>query len=378
MKIESYNVRMDSAVTKNVTSTRKLGVGFTQGLDSLKNLTNSPFAGSLANYSNANEEDNEPKDSVTGSGDNANNLWKRFQDKPLQNIASIRNANDHGSIRDIHSVKQQFVLYLWRMLFGDNSAKKLQEKYGITDLNQSNGNEISDLPSNITPIDKATNTITLYGVQEYYYSEEQNLSFTSQGTVTTADGRTIDFSVDLSMSSRFETYYYEQTNDVIRMCDPLVLNFDGDIAGLSDQKFMFDLDADGTEEEISMLSSGNGFLALDSNNDGIINDGSELFGTKSGDGFSDLSAYDKDHNGWIDENDEIFDKLKIWTKNAEGEDELMSLKDKGVGAIYLGNSNTDYLLRGSLGQANGALRKTGFFLYENAGVGTIAHLDIAN
>lgn len=378
MKIESYNVRMDSAVTKNVTSTRKLGVGFTQGLDSLKNLTNSPFAGSLANYSNTNEEDNEPKDSVTGSGDNANNLWKRFQDKPLQNIASIRNANDHGSIRDIHSVKQQFVLYLWRMLFGDNSAKKLQEKYGITDLNQANGYEISDLPSNITPIDKTTNTITLYGVQEYYYSEEQNLSFTSQGTVTTADGRTIDFSVDLSMSSRFETYYYEQTNDVISMCDPLVLNFDGDIAGLSDQKFMFDLDADGTEEEISMLSSGNGFLALDSNGDGIINDGSELFGTKSGDGFSDLSAYDKDLNGWIDENDEIFDKLKIWTKNAEGKDELMSLKDKGVGAIYLGNSNTDYLLRGGFGQANGALRKTGFFLYENAGVGTIAHLDIAN
>lgn len=378
MKIESYNVRMDSAVTKNVTSTRKLGVGFTQGLDSLKNLTNRPFAGSLANYSNASEEETKPKDNVKSSGDDAKNLWKRFTNEPLQNMAAIRNNGNHEPIRDIHSVKQQFVLYLWRMLFGDNSAKKLQEKYGITDLNQSNGNEISDLPSNITPIDKATNTITLYGVQEYYYSEEQNLSFTSQGTVTTTDGRTIDFSVDLSMSSRFETYYYEQTNDVIRMCDPLVLNFDGDIADLSDQKFMFDLDADGTEEEISMLSSGNGFLALDSNGDGIINNGSELFGTKSGDGFSDLAAYDSDHNGWIDENDDVFDKLKIWTKNNKGEDELMSLKEKNVGAIYLGNSNADFTLRGSFGQTTGAIRKTGFFLYEDAGMGTIAHLDIAN
>lgn len=369
---------MDSAVTKNVTSTRKLGVGFTQGLDSLKNLTNRPFAGSLANYSNANEEETEPKDNIKSSGDDAKNLWKRFTNEPLQNMAAIRNNGNHEPIRDIHSVKQQFVLYLWRMLFGDNSAKKLQEKYGITDLNQSNGNEISDLPSNITPIDKATNTITLYGVQEYYYSEEQNLSFTSQGTVTTTDGRSIDFSVDLSMSSRFETYYYEQTNDVIRMCDPLVLNFDGDIADLSDQTFMFDLDADGTEEEISMLSSGNGFLALDSNGDGIINNGSELFGTKSGDGFSDLAAFDSDHNGWIDENDDVFDKLKIWTKNNKGEDELMSLKEKNIGAIYLGNSNTDFTLRGSFGQTTGAIRKTGFFLYEDAGMGTIAHLDIAN
>lgn len=369
---------MDSAVAKNVTSTRKLQVGFTQGLDSLKNLTNSPFAGSLANFSSANEEDSEPKDSVTGSGDNAKNLWERFKDEPLQNIQAIRGNENSRPLRDIHSVKQQFVLYLWRMLFGDNSAKKLQKEYGITDMNQGGNGNASDLPSYITPIDKATNTITLYGVRENYFSEEQNLSFTSNGTVTTADGRTIDFSVDLSMSSRFETYYYEQTNDIITMCDPLVLNFDGDVASLSDEKFLFDLDADGTEEEISMLSSGNGFLAYDSNNDGIINDGSELFGVKSGDGFSDLAAFDSDNNGWIDENDDIFDKLKIWTKTAEGEDKLFSLKDKGVGAIYLGNSNTDYNIRGGYGQLNGAIRKTGIFLYENATVGTIAHLDIAN
>ncbi len=39
-----------------------------------------------------------------------------------------------------------------------------------------------------------------------------------------------------------------------------------------------------------------------------INDGSELFGTSSGDGFKDLATYDEDENGWIDENDSIFSK----------------------------------------------------------------------
>ena len=79
---------------------------------------------------------------------------------------------------------------------------------------------------------------------------------------------------------------------------------------LSDQTFYFDLDADGEEEEISMLK-GSGYLALDKNEDGIINDGSELFGTGNGDGFADLARYDEDGNGWIDENDSILSLIHI-------------------------------------------------------------------
>ena len=68
----------------------------------------------------------------------------------------------------------------------------------------------------------------------------------------------------------------------------------------------------------------------------MINDGNELFGTKSGDGFKDLAKYDKDRNGWIDEADDIFDDLRIWTKDEQGNDKLLTLKEAGVGAIYLG------------------------------------------
>ena len=75
------------------------------------------------------------------------------------------------------------------------------------------------------------------------------------------------------------------------------------------------------------------FLALDKNGDGRMNDGSELFGTASGDGFKDLAAYDEDGNGWIDENDSIYSQLKIWTKDENGKDHLIDLKDADVGAI---------------------------------------------
>ena len=44
------------------------------------------------------------------------------------------------------------------------------------------------------------------------------------------------------------------------------------------------------------MLNGSGYLALDKNGDGTINDGSELFGTRNGDGFADLAQYDEDGN----------------------------------------------------------------------------------
>jgi hypothetical protein len=223
------------------------------------------------------------------------------------------------------------------------------------------------------------NVIHLYGVEESYSCEVQQVSFRSNGCVTTQDGRSIEFKLDFEMSSRFEQYYASMSQDIISMCDPLVLNFAGDIADLSDQKFSFDLDCDGEAEEISLLKGSNGFLSLDKNGDGIINDGSELFGTVSGDGFKDLAAYDMDNNGWIDENDDIFDALKIWYRDCDGTDKLLDLRESNVGAIYLGNADTDFNLRSAdTFNVNGAIRKAGIFLYENAMAGSIVHLDIAN
>ena len=127
-----------------------------------------------------------------------------------------------------------------------------------------------------------------------------------------------------------------------------------------------------------MLGPGSGYLALDKNGDGVINNGSELFGTTSGNGFADLAAYDSDGNGWIDEADEIFDKLRIWSKDANGKDVLVGLGAAGVGAIYLGSADTEFSLNSkSDNSTNAVIRKSGIFLYENGNVGTIQHVDVA-
>lgn len=254
----------------------------------------------------------------------------------------------------------------------DNAAQDVQNTDNVGGGNPQNGN-----PQNGSQI-IATNFKVLSYVQENYHFEKEETSFSTTGTVKTADGREIHFNVNVGMSREFQSYYREDLDMMnIKMCDPLVINLDTNVAELSDQKFFFDIDADGEMDEISGLGSGGGYLALDKNGDGIINDGSELFGTSNGDGFADLARYDEDGNGWIDENDAIWSKLKIWCKDENGNDVLYRLADKGVGAICLQKALTDFTLQGSDGATKGAIRSTGVFLYENGNVGTMRHVDVA-
>lgn len=210
------------------------------------------------------------------------------------------------------------------------------------------------------------------------FSEEECTSFQSTGTVKTEDGREINFNVNVEMSRAFQSQYESVTMQQVELTDPLVINVKGNVAQVSDQKFYFDIDVDGEKDQISYLGEGSGFLALDKNKDGKINDGSELFGTKSGDGFKDLAQYDADKNGWIDEADAIFKDLKVWTKTEDGKDELMDLKEAGVGAIYLGNASTQFNLnKADDNTTNAVIKSTGVYLKEDGEVGTVQHVDFS-
>ena len=211
-----------------------------------------------------------------------------------------------------------------------------------------------------------------------FVSESESVAFASSGMVKTQDGRSIDFNIEVSMSRAFTSQINTLTTQTYIKTDPLVINLDTDIGSVTDQKFLFDLDSDGDEEEISFAGKGSGFLALDKNGDGRIGDGSELFGTKSGDGFKDLAAFDEDGNGWIDENDSIYSKLKVWTKDEDGNDYLINLKDADVGAIYLDNADTQFSLKDGNNRLNGEIKKTGIYLHESTGAaGTLNHVDLA-
>lgn len=354
MKINSYSIGMESERTYSSYETRKLNIS------------------AVRINSNALK-------SATDEGDTFKNLsWNLKEEDEAAAIRQRRTAPiTHVDDREVTRVRNSFIQHLWQMFFGREKADELKEYMGWDETGYESMSSQDSGIYNLKP--RPVNMLVLSGSFETYYEENQSMSFHTGGYVQCEDGRTIDFGLDVEMTASFTQYYKEEGISAQAMCDPLVLNFEGNVAGLSDMKFKFDLDADGTEDEISTLAGGNGFLALDLNNDGRINDGSELFGTKSGNGFADLSQYDEDGNGFIDENDSVFDRLKIWIKDENGEDVLYNLKEKNVGAIYLGNVNTDFVMRGMEGNVNGALRRSGAFLYEDgSGAGVISHLDIAN
>ena len=129
--------------------------------------------------------------------------------------------------------------------------------------------------------------------------------------------------------------------------DPLVIDLNNDgIKGTNlDYKINFDLDNNGFKEATSWIDNNDAFIAIDKNNNGTIDNGSELFGNKSisnnayaytnpnaKNGFESLKELDSNNDGIIDEKDKEFTNLLLWQdKNSNGiseTDELIKLSDK--------------------------------------------------
>lgn len=205
------------------------------------------------------------------------------------------------------------------------------------------------------------------------FEESESLDFSTIGKIQT-DGGCVDINLNFSMSRSFVV---ENKIDVHTAFDPLIINLEGDIPDLSSDTFSFDLDNDGEEDQISKLKKGNGFLAYDRNEDGKINQGSELFGTKTGDGFGELSEYDEDNNDWIDESDSIFKKLQVWFKNEETQEkELVGLGEAGIGAIYLNATAGEFTYKTQENQTLGELKSCSFFLNEDGTCGNVSQIDL--
>ena len=224
--------------------------------------------------------------------------------------------------------KFQMLDYLWKLLFSKNDIGKNFYEY----MNQQQVQEFGG------------EAVTLY-----YHEETEQTTFQAKGNVKTADGKVIDFNMDVTMTRSFMEYaetkiQFGAPNMIF--CDPLVLNFGKNVGEISDQKILFDLDSDGIKDEISTTSGSSGFLSLD-------------------------------QNGWIDENDPIYEKLKIFFCRPDGTKDLVSLKKMDVGAICLQNVDTEFSLKNQKTQEDlGRIRKTGIFLYESGQAGSIQHIDL--
>ncbi|MGB5777844.1 MAG: calcium-binding protein, partial [Allopontixanthobacter sediminis] len=124
--------------------------------------------------------------------------------------------------------------------------------------------------------------------------------------------------------------------------DPIVLDLDGDGYELTTQRnsgVYFEFDADGFAEKTGWVRPDDGFLVLDANANGLIEDSSEFFGDETQGGFAELSTHDSNADGIINAADAVFTDLKVWRDlNSNGitdAGELFSLSEIGIESISL-------------------------------------------
>jgi hypothetical protein len=159
-------------------------------------------------------------------------------------------------------------------------------------------------------------------------------------------------------------YWVEETCTCVTGTSPILISVrraEFRLTSLQDG-VVFDIDADGNAEQVAWTRRGEylGFLVLDRNGNGRIDDGSEMFGDHSPqpespakNGFKalaelDLPANGGNGNGFIDAGDSSFAALRIWIDvdhdGISEEEELLPLSRFGVYALsfrYAASKRTD-------------------------------------
>ncbi|QNX32797.1 calcium-binding protein [Acinetobacter seifertii] len=140
---------------------------------------------------------------------------------------------------------------------------------------------------------------------------------------------------------------YEQAEHVT---SPLILDLNKDgVVGTRalSENIYFDHDGSGFKEKTGWVSSQDGLLVLDKNNNADIEIGNELFGNQTSlnngqlakNGFKALAEYDLNNDGVIDAKDEIYQQLQVWqdiNQNAHvDQGELTGLQTIGIQQIDL-------------------------------------------
>ncbi|MDX2060783.1 MAG: hypothetical protein SFV24_23430 [Gemmatimonadales bacterium] len=213
------------------------------------------------------------------------------------------------------------------------------------------------------------------------YRETEATSFRASGSVTTDDGRQIDFAQALDLArvyARTEAISLRATG-TFQPGSSSPAPLPGPTTGTGEASVATTPTAGTTAPESApatqpALSLGGSVLGLDADGDGTIDPQTELVG-QSGNGFAELAQYDEDRNGFIDEGDSVFSRLALVDRTAEGLT-AATLTEKGVGAIYTASVATPHTYTDAGNRPVAQLARSGVYLNENGTTGIAQQVNV--
>lgn len=258
--------------------------------------------------------------------------------KQAASIAAQLNLGDGGAW-GINSLAEDLAV------FGMDMTALSEDPYGLADKIRDKSKEmLADLEKRYA------------GTETEFIKERNRITGASARLVNGLEGSGVMIGASASLSGSFSSTRVDvniggtriDANAVIAISnvivDPLVLDLNGDGIDLksAEEGVAFDMNGDGQQTQMGFIRGDDALLFVDTHGDGVVHDGRQLFGNTQGhaNGFEMLAAHDENGDGVIDENDAIYDQLRLWVeKNEDGvceSDETMSLREAGIKSINLG------------------------------------------
>ncbi|MBS9541915.1 hypothetical protein Q4R42_05165 [Morganella morganii subsp. sibonii] len=250
-------------------------------------------------------------------------------------------------IKGINPVTKQYDIITVGLSTGE-SLKTASDNLSFNDhIYYRNASTLSITSDNFKFHNDFNNLFTVLHNYKTGKSKPPNYNLLTNNCGQFVDDLLTDSNIDGINVSFFPDNLYENLeNAADSYCTPLIIDLDRNgVITLSDNTgIYFDLNGNGESVQTGWVHPDDGLLALDRNNDGNINNGTELFGEYTGyinnkDGFSSLSVLDSNNDHLINQDDIAWSALLVWQDvNSDGisqSDELLSLESIGIVSVEL-------------------------------------------
>lgn len=220
----------------------------------------------------------------------------------------------------------------------------------------------------ISPANENGQSVQVYEWELGY----QAVSARFNGQVTLDNGDTMHWDLEFSMEYSWAQFSMtEQRTGNLE--DPLVISLNGMPAQLQDDSYSFDLFNTGVPVQLPNLAAQQFYLAYDKTGNGRIESGAELFGPKTGQGFTELAIHDLDGNGFIDQQDPVWNDLYLWRPDGQ----QLNMQQANIGAISVESIATSMPLHiYNTDALAGMLQRSSIFLDRQGNAGLVQQIDV--